>query len=329
MRLAVRKAGVLLDGPTDDAQAEGTDFIKGHDIDAAGNVYWSESNSPVIRSYRAKTGRVITLAGSVRGLRDGPLESARFGGWWYNATNLLCVSDDGEHLFVVDRGAGNLWRYVDLEAGVVRTIGPLHDKASKTTLCIVKDRRGGIYALTGQGKPAPQCKGYRSMSVTLPSNFPWYSVDRWALNAGAGKLYYHTRNAPHVIDLQSGEDENLTPPGDNPRKPDLSGPFLGMTWHCPTGMSISPGGRYLFMGGGDSNSFYRLDLKKRHIFFFVKKPDGTYGYEDGFERDEKCRLSMWPAAGVFNANGNGAWASSKHDHTDGGIYLITPVDGQE
>ena len=48
MRLAVRKAGVILDGPTDDAQAEGTDFIKGHDMDAAGNIYWSESNSPVI-----------------------------------------------------------------------------------------------------------------------------------------------------------------------------------------------------------------------------------------------------------------------------------------
>jgi len=89
MRLAVRKTGVILDGPTDDAQAEGTDFIKGHDIDAAGNIYWSESNSPVIRSYRANTGRVIALAGSVRGLRDGPLESARFGGWWYNATNLV------------------------------------------------------------------------------------------------------------------------------------------------------------------------------------------------------------------------------------------------
>jgi len=150
MRLAVRKAGVVLNGPTEDAQAEGTDFIKGHDIDAAGNVYWAESNSPVIRSYRAETGRVITLAGSVRGLRDGPLESARFGGWWYKATNLLCVSEDGKHLFVVDRGAGNLWRYVDLEAGVVRTIGSLHDKESRTTLCIVKDRRGGIRALTGE-----------------------------------------------------------------------------------------------------------------------------------------------------------------------------------
>jgi hypothetical protein len=38
---------------------------------------------------------------------------------------------------------------------------------------------------------------------------------------------------------------------------------------------------------------------------------------------------MWPAAGVFNANGDGAWASSKHDNTDGGIWLITPIDGQK
>ena len=51
-------------------------------MDDAGNVYWTESETSVIRSYRADTNRVVTVAGSIRGLADGPLARARFGGWF-------------------------------------------------------------------------------------------------------------------------------------------------------------------------------------------------------------------------------------------------------
>src|SRR5574341_1859616 len=74
--------GGVLDGPA--GMAESSDLIKGHDVDRAGNVYWTECDQPVIRCYRRDRDRVVTVAGSVRGLSDGPLDRARFGGWSYN-----------------------------------------------------------------------------------------------------------------------------------------------------------------------------------------------------------------------------------------------------
>ena len=68
--------GGVLDGPA--GQAEATDLIKGHDADNAGNLYWAECDSPIIRSYRADSGRIVTVAGSSFPLssRRSPLSTA-------------------------------------------------------------------------------------------------------------------------------------------------------------------------------------------------------------------------------------------------------------
>jgi hypothetical protein len=316
-----------LGGPAG-AQAEGTDLIKGHDIDDNDNIYWTESAYPHVRGYRDETKRIVTLAGSARGSMDGPLPRARFGGWSYNSTNLISVSKDGKHAFVRDTLGGSMWRHIDFEKETVSTIGPYRDR--KRDLMIVRDKGGEVYAFQTNGENPPDCPGYRKLKAA-PFKLGW-NPDKCVLDVEKMRFYWHHRGPPLVCDLKTGKVEKLTSTASELRRPDTSGPFDTMKWHCPTGMGISPGGRYLFVGGGDSYSFYRLDLRKKHIHIFSRDGNcpkqamqlplkgATYSFQDGTENDKKCRLGQWPASGAFNNRGTGAWATAR-----GPIYKLVPV----
>jgi len=316
--------GGCLDGPA--GQAESTDLIKGHDVDDAGNVYWTECDTPVIRSYRAATGRVVTLAGSVRGRCDGPLGRARFGGWTYNSTNLLCVSRDGKHLFVRDAFGGGLWRHIDLEAGTVASLEPWFEQGHGY-LVIARDRVGDICAFRTTGEDPPDCTGYRKLQVARSAvmGAHYLPFDRYALDAEKMRFYWHCRGPILVTDLKTGEVSTLTwdeQSGREKRPINTSGPLETTTLLCPTGMALSPEGRYLYVGQGDGSTCFRFDLERKVAHLFGRLDGGGFGWRDGSDRDKNCQMTGstgWPAAPVFIPDGRGAWA------TCWGLFALTPA----
>lgn len=318
--------GGSLDGPA--GQAESTDQLLGHDVDDAGNLYWPECDAPVIRSYRVATGRVVTVAGSIRGLMDGPLGRARFGGWSYNSTSLLSVSGDGKHLFVLDRQGNGLWRHVDLEAGAVLTLGPA-DRPGKGQFIIAKDKSGAIFAFCTNGDDPPECKGYKKLKVTASKEMVgrWLPFDRFALDAAKMRFYWHCRGPVTMTDLETGVVTVLTTKGGDGNGPggrpiNTSGPLETTSFLCPTGMAISPTGRFLYVGQGDGSSCFRLDLEKKESLVFGALDAGGFGWRETGDKQRSCNMTGstgWPAATVFMADGRGYW------NTCWGIYALTPL----
>lgn len=317
----------LLDGPA--GQAQSTDLIKGHDVDDAGNVYWAECGTPVIRCYRADSNRVFTVAGSTRGLADGPLARARFGGWAYNRTSLICVSGDGKHLFVRDAFGKGLWRYVDLTAGTVSSPGPLKLGKDKGYFIIGKDKSGEIYAFSTSGEDLPDCKGYKKLKVAPCFQKRSFAPDRYVLDVEKMRFYYHCRGPIMMLDLKTGEETFLTFSGGHDgghtapgaRAKDTSGPLETTSFLCPTGIAISPGGRYLYVGQGDGSSCTRLDLEKKHTTILGPAGGGSFGWCDTEKYINMTGSSGWPAAVNFIPDGRGVWANCW------GLYLLTPVKG--
>jgi RNA polymerase sigma factor (sigma-70 family) len=313
--------GGMLDGPA--GMAESTDLIKGHDVDDVGNVYWAECDSPVIRRYSPKTDRVETIAGGIRGLADGPIARARFGGWSYNSTNLICVSGDGKHLFVCDQGGKGQWRYLDLEAGTVTSLGQWHHFQKDGYYLIARDKSGEIYAFVTNGADPPDCKGYKKLKVAPSKAFAsaWYAFDRYVLDAEKMRLYFHRRGPVNVCDLKTGEITCVTAEGRDERTINTSGPLETTTFLCPTGMSISPAGRYLYVGQGDGSSCFRLDFEKKQATVFGGLDGGGFGWRDSGKDTKMTGSTGWPAAVNYIPDGRGFWANCW------GLYSLTPKGG--
>ncbi len=311
----------MLNGPA--GEAESTDLIKGHDVDDAGNVYWTECDSPVIRGYRADTDRVVTIAGGIRGLADGPIERARFGGWSYNSTSLICVSGDGRHLFVRDVGGKGQWRYVDLEKGTVSTLGQWHHFRGGYFI-IVKDVSGEIYAFITSGQDAPDCRGYKKLKVAPWKKEAWYAFDRYALDVRKMLLYWHCRGPTMTTDLRTGEVSQITAKRGEGRSKNTTGTIVETSYLCPTGMSISPAGRYLYVGQGDGSSCYRLDFEKKQALAWGGLDGGGFGWRETGDKNRSTHMTGstgWPAATVFIPDGRGYWA------TCWALYALAPMKG--
>lgn len=278
---------------------------------------------PVIRCYRADKDRIFTLAGSIRGMNDGPLTRARFGGWTYNNCNLLCVSRDGKHLFVRDALGKGMWRYVDIEAGMVNTLAPWHHYKGGYFI-IARDKSGEIYAFITSGEEHPDCKGYKKLKMT-PSkamNSAWFAFDRYALDVENMKFYWHCRGPVMVTDLKTGEIYCLTSKDNKARPINTSGHLETTCFLCPTGMSISPAGRFLFVGQGDGSSCFRLDLEKKYATVFGVLDSGGFGWRETDDKNS-CKMTGstgWPAAVVYTSDGRGYWANCW------GLYLLTPIE---
>ncbi len=295
-------------------------------VDGAGNGYWGNKGTwPEVRRWDVVTGMVTAVAGSACGYLDGPVSRARFSGWGYNGGANICASRDGQHVFLRDSAKSSVWRHIDREAGMVKTVTPFTSGGANNV--IVRDKSGDVYAFRTDGTDMPDCPGYKKLKVARfkgshrgkPTAGIGGFISGWALDAENMKFYWHGRGAPAVCDLKTGEVRCLTPRGKTPRGSDTTGPFEGMSWHCPTGMSISPGGRYLFMGGGDSGSFYRLDLEKKKIDRFARLEPGIYGWAEGHEKAKGHWITNWPGAAHFVADGSATWGGSF------GIMRITPV----
>jgi len=235
------------------------------------------------------------------------------------------ASVDGKHLFVRDVLAKGLWRHVDLDAGTVTSLESWH-QPRKGYLIIAKDREGEIYAFRTNGEDPPDCPGYKKFKVA-PSqamNSRYHMFDRYALDVQAMRFYWHCRGPIMATDLRTGEVSTLTwdeKSGQAKRPNNTSGPLETTTLLCPTGMSISASGRYLYVGQGDGSTCFRLDLEQKVAHLFGRLDDGGFGWRDGADRDKNCQMTGctgWPAATVFIPDGRGAWA------TCWGIYGLTP-----
>ena len=310
--------GGILNGPGIQSDNCATDDLT---ADTLGNAYWTEAGGfELVRMWKAENDRVYTVAGSARGRLDGPLTRARFsagwkgGGYW---PGQITASPDGTHIFVRD---GQSLRHIDLEESVVRTVGPYWS---------VRDKTGDVYLLDlRKGGVVPPGKGYKTLkTAALQGKFTMHAP-YYALDAEKMKLYYEPRGAVSVWDLNTGQNTRLTYHSTGYKDPakgktvfgDQSGPFMKRMFQCPIGLSLSPGGRYLYMGGGDSSSFWRLDLEKKYIHIFGRREDGSYGFVEGKENQKHTNHSDWPGAACPTAGGVFLWSGG-----GSGIYRVSPV----
>ena len=303
-------AGVL-NGPGLGAEYTSCSDVAG---DGKGNAYWTVAGTfPIVRRWGVEDDRVATVAGSATGHLDGPLGRARFGGWGgggYSPGGIE-VSRDGKHIFVREPHNEKRLRHIDLDAGTVSTIGK--------ELTAVRDATGEVYVLDLKGGIAPPGKGYRTLKAPA-LNIAGHSL-HYALDAAKARLYYHVRGPIRVADLRTGKSSPVSwDKGSRAkkRKTDATGPLESMVFHCPIRLSISPGGRYLYIGGGDSCSFYRVDLEKRYVHVFARDGDGTYSFQDGDEREKKRRISVYPSAAFFADDGSAVWGAQ-------GVFRLVPA----
>ncbi len=308
-------AAGILNGP-----GMGADICDADDItaDDEGNCYWTEpGHLNILRKWRLSDARVVTLAGSQCGYLDGPLERARFNAWGGGGytPSLAQASGDGKHVFLRDPGNGHALRHVDLEAGVVSTVG--------SKLVLAKDTAGDVYILHPKGGVVPPGKGYKTLKVPpLEGEASWWGPAFRALDVARGRLYGEDRGPIHYWDLKTGKITWLTwnkKIGGKKRETDTSGPMATSNFQCPVGLSISPGGRYLYMGSGDGASLWRIDLEKKYVHILGRTPEGTVTFMDGTERDRNARFSDWPSVAAFSADGTGYWG------TPSGIFRLVPV----
>jgi hypothetical protein len=296
----------LTNGPAGEAEDE--DQIKGLSVDTNGNYFYSGSAYPVIRRYSKSKNWVSIIAGSTHGYMDGPLERARFGGWYYNNTNLISTSDDGKHMFVRD-ASNSVWRYIDLENETVSTIGPWNKTGCY--FIIAKDCVSGeIYAFNTDGTDAPDCKGYKKIKSAPWKSIAWWNFDGIALDASKMRFYFHCRGPVVSVNLETGDTATISGPG----------------W-CPTGLSMSSSGRYLYIGGGDDMFCHRKDLTTGVVFRLGRSTiSGTVSGVDAWFKDGSVDFSFpisgstaWPSACVFPAGGtDGVWPTTL------GLFMMVP-----
>jgi sugar lactone lactonase YvrE len=306
----------ILNGPG--IQSEYCD-VTDIDVDAAGNVYWTESGQfNILRVWRRETGKVATLAGSAAGFLDGTLERARFGGWGGGGYEYaaIVVSRDGKHIFLYDP-PNRCTRHVDLEAGTVGSMGEAW---------VVKDKSGQVYALAPKGGEVPHGRGYQPLK-TPPLEYRKdircaYHVFS-TLDVEKDRLYANARSHVWYWDLKTGKFSALTwsTPADGPREkcahPPVSAPFKEFLGWSSNGLSISPAGRYLYLGGGDAFTVWRLDLKKEYVHLLRRNGDGTVSFQDG--KSAENLFADWPGRLVFAADGTGFWGCA------GGLFRLAPV----
>lgn len=122
--------------------------------------------------------------------------------------------------------------------------------------------------------------------------------------------YWDLDNGGKFVGLISGANH----PDNQPvRRPMVTGPFKGSKFWCPFGLWWGPDDpecRYLYMGGGDEGSFYRLDLEKQ---YWVKlKPKGVDIWADaGAGMPKVKRFQFGDSTGLMQISAQSSgWAKN-------------------
>jgi RNA polymerase sigma-70 factor (ECF subfamily) len=295
----------------------------GYTVDDAARLYWVDSATPTVWRYDPEKRRSTLLSGSAFGVLDGPLDRARFGGWSYNQPSGLQVSGDGGSVFVRERSGQ--WRLLDLKTGMVKTLPPWQERNGAHNV-IARDKSGEMFIFKTSGEDPAETPGCKKLKVAQFKNPPHGHyigyMDGYALDVEKMRFYWHARGDVVYCDLRTGEIINLNPGPKRPRS--TTGDVKSWTPYCPAGLSMSPTGRFIYVGGGDDGTCWRFDLEKDLCDALAWDPaTGTLAFcnKGAYGKDWKpfpANLTFWPNVAIFAPDGSAYWAAQ-------GCMRLTPV----
>ncbi|MBA4387201.1 MAG: hypothetical protein C0404_04415 [Verrucomicrobia bacterium] len=293
---------------------------------APGTRWWYEPGGDfTIRRYNPSNERFYTIAGRARGQLDGPFSRARFGGIGYMHDHATAGSPDGRFVYFTEPDLGGLLRVMDFEKQTVSTMskdlaftgmtadskGNLWGMKGRAASIVIVSPEGKVIEekkldLTGAGNAGPLMMSFQNMTLDEKRN-RLYASNR---ATGDWTIWYWdlADGGKFVGVLMSNQNKENTPL----RTLNETGLFKGTTQRCPGGIAFGmddPEKRYLYQGGGDNTTFYRLDLEKQMIDTFgpvnpsEKIPYKTLGWVQA-KWLPFGSVSQWCGAPTYDADGN-------------------------
>ncbi len=297
--------------------------------------WWFEPGGDfTIRKYNRLNERFYTIAGRARGCLDGPLSRARFGGIGYMHSHDVAASPDGRFIYFTEPDMSGLLRRIDFVKGEVATLSKDLRFGAMTA-----DSKGRIYGLNRDSlsilDPDGKLVETRKMDFTGAGNVNrlFGAFMNIALDEVHNRLYAANR-APGGADwtiwcwdlANSDKFIGVLPipkEGEPKRTLNETGPFKGTVQRCPGGISFGPARynpdrRWLYQGGGDNTTFYRLDLDRQVI--------DTFGPVNPSERPPYKTLG-WVHAKWLPFGSISKWCGTPTFDEEGNIYLGISLSG--
>jgi sugar lactone lactonase YvrE len=243
-------------------------------FDAAGNLYFSDSASAVVRRVDATTKKIRTIAGTGKSGFSGdggPAVAAEF-----NGPSGIAIRTDGSLLICDSRN--NRIRTINLATNTVSTFAGTGE--SKPTL-----EGGSIEDTPLSGPRAMAVDQMGNVYVALPSAI--YKVD------------VRANRIVHIAGTGRNSEEDQ---GDGPGSilPALSGDATRATLSSPKGMGLSSDGRNLYVADTEAHRILRIELKHGTIETVAgtgeRGDTGIGGHRAGLAASpdgeaSKCKLS--------------------------------------
>jgi len=258
-----------------------------------------------LTSWDPATGlKEMVAGGGGIGDLDGPREVWR-GATWHYQTSGIGLDDEKDVLYVL---SSSKVKAISLEDGSLRTVA---DPGKLRGLCVASD--GMIYTAGWGGVHRVDPASGKSSKVNTEP-FPGKNAQPWgymAADPARGKLYGHGRGNVYSLDLKTGKFTMLCGGG----KKWCASPFKDAAWYCPSGATMTLDGRYLIVGGGDQQTYLRLDLDKQRRDMLVrtgKGADARWSWGDTGNRKDPG-IFPWPGTVAADANtgdlyyGNSVW----------------------
>lgn len=207
-------------------------------------LYVTETGNNAIRRIEIATGQVTTIAGdpAEEDLVDGDLSEAVFGG-----LQDIVVSDDGDHLYVVDAGNQRV-RHIDLVAEAVSTLAGGNDDEEL-------DDPDGV----GEDAQFAALGGL----VLSPDGQTLYVTD-------GGQFMGAVHKGVRAIDVSTGEVTTVFAGNDSDFSSDGgNGDFSQAALSRPEHLAIDPTGTLLFVADGWGHNLRLVDLATQSVSTYL------------------------------------------------------------
>jgi hypothetical protein len=298
-----------------------------------GTRWWFEPGGDfTIRRYNPADERFYTVAGRARGQLDGPFSRARFGGIGYMYDHQVAGSPDGRFVYFTEPDQGGQLRVMDFEKQTVATMS----KGLKFT-GMTADAKGNLWGLKGWGESvvliSPEGKVIEEKKLDMTgaghTGHLFMSFQNMVLDEKHNRLYASNRATGDWTVwywnlAAGGKFVGVLPipkEGEPKRSTNETGPFKGTSQRCPGGIAFGmddPEKRYLYQGGGDNTTFYRLDLEKQTI--------DTFGPVNPSEKTPYKTLG-WVQAKFLPFGSISQWCGTPDYDEDGNIRMGVSLAG--
>ncbi len=247
-----------------------------------------------LESYDPETGLVEQVAGSgAAGDLDGPANVWRGRSWTYQEGG-IGLDDEKGIIYVT---SSNKIKAISLEDGSLRTVtdkikvrsicfagGFIYCTGWKSGLCRVHPETGNITRLSTEPFPGENRSAWGFMTVDLERN----------------KAYGHSRGVVYQMDLKTGKFSILA---GNGKIMWSASTFDQCKWWCPSGAQMSADNRFLLIGGGDHETYLRLDLDKKYREVMIRTGKGKeVRWTWGNPGKKTGRIFPWPSTLALDAN---------------------------